>query len=29
LADSLAAIESDRDLKRKLWQALQKIFEKA
>ncbi|MCE7041934.1 hypothetical protein [Dyadobacter sp. CY312] len=29
LADPLAAIESDRDLKRKLWQALQKMFEKA
>ena len=29
LADPLAAIEADRDLKRKLWQALQKMFEKA
>jgi hypothetical protein len=29
LADPLAIIEADRDLKRKLWQALQKMFEKA
>ncbi|TDE12738.1 hypothetical protein [Dyadobacter psychrotolerans] len=29
LTDPLVVIEADRDLKRKLWQALQKIFEKA
>ena len=29
LTDPLVVIESDRDLKRKLWQALQKMFEKA
>ncbi|CAG4989608.1 hypothetical protein DYBT9275_00326 [Dyadobacter sp. CECT 9275] len=28
LADPLAVIEADRDLKKKLWQALQKMFEK-
>ena len=29
LTDPLVVIETDRDLKRKLWQALQKMFEKA
>jgi hypothetical protein len=29
LADPLTAIEANRDLKRKLWQALQKMFENA
>jgi len=29
LTDPLVVIEADRDLKRKLWQALQKMFEKA